>query len=229
MDFSIILLLVLSIETHGRYLTFLLIQSPRFEQKKTQDWSQFNLDGFTIHTYDLKKLGFIFLGDYTAHKFRETMRLFVNPELACFAEVVQRKGQHIFCTISSELESDWAMAVTNRETTSDERASSYAFKRLPHKIIRWDQKATPEILLKMLLDWRSQVTQDLSIQPLQDTSVEMYFSQRHKWDRKMLRQVWFYSITWRILEYISYSFKPQTDWLGDYPKVKALLAKAAID
>ncbi len=226
-DFALRTLLM--VETYGRFFMFLSCQSPRFEQKKTMDWRQLNLDSFTIYTYDLQKLGFVFLGDYTAPNFRGTLRLFSNPELACFAEVAQLKGQHIFCTISCELESDWAMAVTNREITSDERASSYAFKRLPRKMIRWTPKVPAKVLLKTFLDWRSQVTQDLSIQPLQDTSLEMYFSQLHKWDRKMLHQVLFSSITWRILEYISYGFKPQTDWLDNYPKVKARLAKAAID
>jgi hypothetical protein len=220
---------LLAVETYGRYLMFVWSQSPRFEQKKTMDWRQLNLDSFTIYTYDLKKLGFIFLGDYTATNFRGTLRLFSNPELACFAEVAQLKGQHIFCTISCELESDWAMVVTNCEITSEERASTYAFKRLPRKMIRWTPKAPAEVLLMMFLDWRSQVTQDLSIQPLQNTSLEMYFAQRHKWDRKMLRKMWFTSVTWRILEYASYGFKPQTDWLGDYPKVKARLVKAAIN
>jgi hypothetical protein len=220
---------LLVVETYGRYFMFVSCQSPRFEQKKTEDWRPLNPDSFTIYTYDLKKLGFIFLGDYTATNFRGTLRLFSNPELACFAEVVELKGQHAFCNISCELESDWAMAVTNREITSDERASNYAFKRLPRKMIRWTLKVPAEVLLKTFLDWRLQVTQDLSIQPLQDTSLEMYFSQRHKWDRKMLRQMWFTSITWKIFEYGSYSFKPQTDLLGDYPKVKARLAKATID
>jgi hypothetical protein len=220
---------LLTVEIYGRYFMFLSCQPPNFEQKKTMDWRRLNLDSFTIYTYDLKKLGFIFLGDYTAPNFRGTMRLFSNPELACFAEVTQLKGRHIFCTISCELESDWAMAITNCETTSEESASTYAFKRLPRKMIGWTLKVPAEVLLKTFLDWRSQVTQDLSIQPLQDTSLEMYFYQRHKWDRKMLHQVWFSSITWRILEYGSYGFKPHTDWLGDYPKVKARLAKAAID
>jgi hypothetical protein len=220
---------LLMVETYGRFFMFLWYQSPKFEQKKTMDLRQLNPDSFTIYTYDLKKLGFIFLGDYTATNFRGTLRLFSNPEHACFSEVVELKGQHTFCTISCELESDWAMAVTNCELTSEESASRYAFKRLPRKMIRSTLKVPAEVLLKTFLDWRSQLTQDLSIQPLQDTSLEMYFSQRHKWDRKMLRQMWFTSITWKIFEYGSYGFKPQTDWLGDYPKVKARLAKAAID
>jgi hypothetical protein len=217
---------VLIYETIGKFSILQLVKPPQFEATKVENWPHVNLDGLTYYDNALEKLGFTLLGDYTAPAIKGMMRLFAHPELGCFAEVVQSIGHPIYCEISSELEEGWVMSTTNFESTLAIRSTSHAFLRLPRKLHRLVLGATPAVLFEMLLEWRSQVTKDLSIQPLTDVSVEMFFAQTHKRFTKMRHRIWWSSIAWRRLESLFFRIRPQTDWLGDYPKLKARVAKA---
>jgi hypothetical protein len=212
---------VVLLEFFGKLLIFHAFKPPRFEATKVENWPHINLDALTYYTNELQKLGFTILGDYTAPNIKGMMRLFSHPEFGCFAQVGQLKGHQIFCTISSELEAAWGMSVTNLKISAD-----YTFERSPRRIHRYIPNATPAVLLEMLLDWRSQVTKDLSIQPLKDSSVELFFAQSRKRFVKIRRRILFRSVIWGLLEDFLFKLKPYTEWLGDYPKLKARRAKA---
>jgi hypothetical protein len=208
-------------EIFGKFLILQAVKPPRFEATKVENWPHVNLDALTYYTDELQKLGFRISGDYTAPSVKGMMRLFSHPELGCFAQVGQLTGHQIFCTISSELEEAWGMSVTNLKITAD-----YAVERLPRKIHRYIPNATPAVLLETLLDLQSQVTKDLSIQPLKDSSVELFFAQSRKRFIKMRRRILFRSVVWGLLDDLKFKLKPYTEWLGDYPKIKARRAKA---
>jgi hypothetical protein len=214
-------------ETLGKFFILQSVKSPKFEATKVENWPHVNLDGLTYYNNELEKLGFTLLGDYTAPAIKGMLRLFAHPELGCFAEVVQSIGHPIYCEISNELEAGWVMSVTNFDSSPSIRATSYAFLRLPRKIHRFVLKATPAVLLETLLEWRSQVTKDLSIQPLKDVSAEMFFAQTHKRFIKMRNRLWWSSIAWRRLESLFFRLKPKADWLGEYPKLKDRRANTA--
>lgn len=72
------------------------------------------------------------------------IRVFIHPQQMCFAEVGQLQEQQIFCALSSSLDSNWSVAVTNLTTTPKIHATAYAFLRLPRRIIRRLVGATPE-------------------------------------------------------------------------------------
>jgi hypothetical protein len=213
-------------EIFGKLSILQAFKSPKFEPTKAENWPHINLDAFTYYTHELEKLGFTMIGDYIAPTIKGMTRLFAHPELGCFAEVEQLVGRQIACTIFSELEQDWIMSTTNIDHTLAVRARLYAYSRLPRYIHRCVLKAGPTVLLETLLQWRSQVTKDLLIQPLQDVSVEMYFAQIHKRFIKMRHRLLWSSLVWIQLDGLFFWLKPQIDWLGDYPKIKARLAKA---
>jgi hypothetical protein len=218
---GLILQLGLIYEILGKFSILQAVKPPRFELTKVENWPHVNLDALTYYTEELQGLGFTILGDYTSPTMKGMMRIFAHSELACFAEVSQLVGNQIFCSVSSALEGDWTMAATNLESSTLVRATSYAFLRLPRKLRRYILKATPVVLLETFLDWRSQIIQDLSIQPLKDISVEMFFSHTHKAFLQMHHRLLLSSIVWRQLELLFCILFPQSDWLGDYPKLKA--------
>jgi hypothetical protein len=216
-----ILHVVLLLEIFCRFLILQAVKPHRFEAIKVENWPHVNLDALTYYTNELQKLGFTILGDYATPSVKGIMRLFAHPEFVCFAQVGQLTGHQIFCTISSELEAGWEISATNLKSNGD-----HAYLRLPRKIHRYIPNATPAVLLKTLLEWRSQVTKDLSIKPLQDISGELFFAQSRERFIKIRHRLLWRSIVWGQVEAFLYRLKPQTEWLGEYPKVKARLAKA---
>lgn len=223
LSFFIIAILqnVVLLEVFCKFLILQAVKPPRFESTKVENWPHFNLDALNYYTNELQKLGFTLLGDFTAPSIKGMMRLFSHPEHVCFAQVGQLTGHQIFCTISSELDADWGMSATNLKITAN-----HTFERLPRKMNRYVLNATPAVLLESLLGWRSQVTKDLSIQPLKDSSAELFFVQSRKRFIKMRRRILFSSIVWGLLDDLLFKLKPYTEWLGDYPKLKARQAKA---
>lgn len=224
---QIILPIVLVYETVGKFFIVQATKFPRFELTKVEDWPHVNLDALAYYTDELQKLGFSQLGDYTAPTIKGMMRLFSHPELAYFAEVGQIVGHQIFCSVSSELEENWVMATTNFEGTRAARATSHTFMRLPRKIARLIPNATPTVLVETLMDWRSQVTKDLSIQPLKDVSAEMYFARSQERFVKVQHRMLWSSLFLRQLEVYFYRLMPPKEWLGDYPKLKSRQANLA--
>jgi hypothetical protein len=217
LNFSIglILHIVVINEIIGKFIFFRMLKPPIYEPTKVEDWPHFNLDALTYYTNELQSLGFTSLGDYTTSAIRGMIRTFSHSELNCFADVGQLAEQQIFCLISSELESDWAIAVTNIESTPTSRASSYAFTRLPRTIHRTISNATPTALLQALLNRRSQMIKDLSIQPLKDVSIEMHFCRTRERFFKIRNRLLRSSISWRMLMYLFYKLifklKPPSD------------------
>jgi hypothetical protein len=224
---GLVLHLLIFYETAYRFFIIRSVKPTRFEPTKLKDWPHVNLDGFAYYTDELQKLGFTLAGDYTSPTFKGILRLFIHPEFECFSEVVQFPGQQMFCTVFSSLEENWTMTVSNKENTAAACANNYVFLRLPRKINRFISKANPTTLLETFLDWRRQVSMELSIQPLKNVSSEMYFAQAQKLRRDISQRLCFSSFTWNAFESLVYRrlIKPPADWLGDYPKVKARLAK----
>ncbi|HEY9826044.1 MAG TPA: hypothetical protein V6D19_11385, partial [Stenomitos sp.] len=103
------------------------VQMPKYAPTTVEDWPHLNKDALNYYTSALEQLGFASLGDYSAPTLRGMIRVFIHPQQMCFAEVGQLQGQQIFCALSSSLESNWSVAVTNLTTTPKIQATAYAF------------------------------------------------------------------------------------------------------
>lgn len=212
---GLILHIVLINEIIGKFIFLRMLKPPIYEPTKVEDWPHLNLDALTYYTNEFQGLGFTSIGDYTTPAIKGMIRTFSHSELNCFADVGQLAEQQIYCLILSELESDWTIAVTNLESTPTSRASSYAFTRLPRIIRRTISNATPTTLLQALLNRRSQMIKDLSIQPLKDVSIEMHFGRTRERFLKIRNRLLWSSISWRMLVYLFckliFRLKPPSD------------------
>jgi hypothetical protein len=211
---------IIIFETVGRLLLLRALKFSHYEPTQIADWPQLNAEALVYYTDELQKLGFTVLGDYTAPTIKGMMRLHVQPDLACLAEVGQIEGQQIFCTVSSYLEDNWFLAATNLSGTPIALGVGYGFMRLPRQLHRRLPNAKPAVLLETLLDWRTQITTELSVQPLPDPSPEMYFAASLNSFAQRRHRLWRSSIIWRMIEALLFALNPKSTWLGDYPKYK---------
>jgi hypothetical protein len=84
---------------------------------------------------------------------------------------------------------------------------------------------TPEQLLQSHLSWRENMTYRLGCQPLAETSFEAYEQHEldsHKLNRQLLRRR---SMLMMLIDQIIFSMSPKMQWMGDYPRAAAQIAK----
>jgi hypothetical protein len=180
-------------------------------------WPHLDRDELDRYTFELEKLGFVRLTDYTAPSIQGMARLFGHPQSFCFAEVGHVKSLPIFCTISCQMENNWSLAAVNNPSLSP---ISYAFFRQPRKLIKRFDNIQVNLLFKSILEWRDRVAKDLSIEIIQDVSSEAYFEKEriNRIDRRnnLIRK----SVILSLIEMFLFSLNPQPEWLGDYSKLK---------
>jgi hypothetical protein len=172
-------------------------------------------------TAELEQLGFVQLSDYTIPGTTAMARLFGHPEQSCFAEVGHVKTLPMFCSISSPLEQDWSLSVTDTKSRPMLRAISYAFLRQPRKLGKILDQASPTTMFQTLLEWRSVVTSDLGIAPVPNIQAEVYFENEQRKRTNQRNTLALKSFTWCLLELFWANLNPQTEWLGDYKKYHA--------
>jgi hypothetical protein len=201
-----------------RLLILSTIKPIKFIATEPEQFQHLDREKLDRHTAELEQLGFIQLIDYTIPGTTAMARLFGHPEQSCFAEVGHVKTLPMFCSISSPLEQDWGLVVTDATSRPMLRAISYAFLRQPRKIGKILDQASPSRMFQTLLEWRSTVTSDLSIAPVPHIQAEVYFENEQKKRIKQRNTLAFKSFTWCLLELFWANLNPQTEWLGDYKK-----------
>jgi hypothetical protein len=189
----------------------------KFIPTQPEVWTHLDRDELDRYTFELEKLGFVQLTDYTAPSIQGMARLFGHPQEFCFAEVGHVKSLPIFCTISCQLENNWSLAVVNNPSLSP---ISYAFFRQPRKLIKRFDNIQVNLLFKSILEWRDRVEGHLSIEVIKDIRSEAYFEKEHRnrIDRRnnLIRK----SVILSLIEMFLFSLNPQSEWLGDYSKLK---------
>jgi hypothetical protein len=214
----LILPLVLLLEIVTKILFIQLAVGPaKFISTEPELWPHLDRDELERYTFELEKLGFVRLTDYTAPSIQGMARLFGHPQEFCFAEVGHVKSVPIFCTISSQMENNWSLAVVNNASLSP---ISYAFFRQPRKLIKRFDNIQVNLLFKSLLEWRDRATEDLSIEVIKDIRSEAYFEKertnRIDCRNNLIRK----SVILSLIEMFLFSLNPQSEWLGDYSKLK---------
>ena len=172
------------------------------------------------YTIELEELGFVQLMDYTSPSMQGMARLFAHPKELCFVEIGQVKTVPMFCSISSDLQNNWTLAVTNLPFQTLSSAIRYAFFRQPKTLVQHFDNASASFLLASLISWRQEVSEELGINPIADMTAETYLekerSKRIQTRHFLLSQ----SITLGLLRMGWFSLNPTAEWLGDYPKFK---------
>lgn len=194
----------------------LTFRSPKFVPAQPEDWKGFNQDKLNDDTSELEKLGFVYLTDYRVLSHRVIARLFAHPQKFCFAELGQHEDFPMFCSISSSLEKQWSVAVTNMPSF----AISFAFLWQPRGLIKYFENTSENMMFQALLDLREQVSSDLGLELVQDMRAETYFELERKRTRDRRRSFLYSSVIWRLLKWLWFSLNPQDEYLGAYSKLK---------
>ena len=218
----LLLLLLLFVEVGLKVILLRAAFTPaKFIPTSAEACTYINQNELSRYTSDLVNMGFIPLTDYTTQDETATARLFSHPEHFCFAEVGQQEGfPSTFCSISSLLENDWAMGITNAAVTPSVEAISFAFFRQSRVLVKGEEDASLPTLFHSLLNWRKKVCEDLGVLPRLEMNAEAYFDfERHKRIQQR-RRFMFRSVIWTLLEMQWFTMYPQSEWLGDYQKLK---------
>ncbi len=213
--------LVFIMEIVFRILFHQVLHPLKYVPTNLDTWPQQHKDDLARYTTKLEKLGFIKLMDYTAPSINGGARLLGHPEHCCFAEIGQVSSSPVFCNFSTLLENRWALRITNMPSQRLASAVGYAFLRLPQVLgKRREQTTTVEVLFQSLLEWRQQVSNNLDIKVIQETTAEIYLNadqQNRSNQRTSLNRK---SMVWSLMEMIWFCFNPQSAWLGDYEKLR---------
>lgn len=162
-------------------------------------------------------MGFIQLTDYSVQSGKATVRLFAHPEHCCFAEVGQQEGWPSTCfSVSSLLENDWAMGMTNASVSPFLEAISFAFFRQPRVLVKGRDNAPLAELFQSFRDWRITVCGDLGISPREEMSAEIYFAFERNKRLKQRQRLLSRSMIWTLLEMTWFMIHPKSEWLGEY-------------
>jgi hypothetical protein len=218
---SLLVIPFIIFEVFGKFLLLQTLNPVEYKSADISGWLTANLPELNRYTAELEQLGFVSLGDHAFTESSVMMRVFVHPQEFCFVEVGQLNDLPIICNFICYLEQNWSLAITNRAAMPQADATWYAFLRRPNNLGKRMENASPQQLLTDLISWRQQLTTELCLQPIQETSINMHF-QREAVKRSAQRKALISkSIIWCCFEKQWRSWYPQSEWLGDYPKLKA--------
>jgi len=186
-----------------RYKPVELESITQIDQAKLRDYSE-----------DLKSLGFNILLD-SQQNINFFSRIFVNPELCCFAFLMQNID--LTCSIECCLEQGWSISINNG-LPNKFAATGYAFNRLPRAVKIKIPDATPHQMSQSFLQIRQQMMEDLQVNIISDLSLETY-QEIGKQQLQLIKQaIWRKSIIQSRLEHYFYRRSPKLEWYGDYTK-----------
>ena len=171
------------------------------------------------YTFELEKLGFEKLTDFTYPSVKGLGRLFKHDKYQCLAEVSQVNDTDVFCSIHSRLNSDWFLSLTNIALNPGVEACYFAFMSQPKIIFKRIENASVDLLLTSLIEWRKQVKNKLCLEVVPVENADTYFhweNKKRSLQRKGLSKK---SITLSAILAFFYSFKTRNEWLGKYAKL----------
>ncbi len=171
---------------------------------------------------------FVHLKDFTVHakdgRLPETFaRIFHNPNLHCYAEVNQVHSaltEGLSLTVSSRLDDGWSLSTTTRVPF----AGLWVLRK-PKAVWTSHPTMTPEQLLQSHLSWRENMVCRLGCKPVTDTSFEAYEQKEldmHNLNRQLVRRK---SMLMILIDQLIFSMSPKMQWMGDYPRAAAQMAK----
>jgi hypothetical protein len=189
-----------------------------FEGTKPEAFPSLDSAALKHYTDGLKALGFAFTVDYT---FKTDIplpecfaRLMIHPTHQCFAEINQTfpPGKELVpmrCAFATLFEDDWGLSTTDRKPLR----LNYVW-RSPKSFWSCHPNLPLEELLKIHLQNRERMKQELSLTPLSHLTPEVLFTHEKKdnVDRKALlssKSEW--TILWEIRQF---ERNPKYEWFG---------------
>ena len=131
-----------------------------------------------LHEYEESQvaLGFAKLLDYSIpNSTKSAARLFFHPSYQCFAEVGQVDGLPIFCSLSSCLENDYVVGVTDKKPNRILDAMSCALFKLPTSIVKLANGSSVDKMLKIFLELREKSITRFNAKPVSLSNSDDYF------------------------------------------------------
>jgi len=186
-----------------------------------EEFSELDLNALFKYTEQLEGLGFIKVVDYKLETANGLSRLFSHSQHSCFADVFQiipvgKEPTPVFCTIHSALEDGWTLS-----TTIVQPDGIKTMWRNPKSLWTYHPNATSAELLQIHLERRQQIVDDLQVHPLTDLSWEFYFIQQQKGTVQRRETLQRKNIVIALIEATLFEMNPQSEWMGDYPKLAA--------
>jgi len=220
--FFFLLFLIFFLEIVVRFLIWQALPPLQFVSTQPEDHESYlNQGKLASYTNELQALGFVHLMDYTSPTLEGIARLLGHPQQLCFAEVSQVKNSTMFCSLSSPLEENWILAVSNLSFQTTSSALMYAFFSRPRTLIQYLEDASPNFLFPVLLSWREEVSQELGVEPLSEITPEFYLEQERKKRIEIRQSLLRQSIILKLLKALQFLLNPKSEWLGEYQKIKS--------
>jgi hypothetical protein len=193
-----------------------------------EDFAGLDQDLLLEYTVAFESLGFHQAFDYTvrtdvAEVNRNTGmgRLFINPELRCYAEVnqlftAQKKAIPMRCNVISILEDGWTLSSGNREWA---QVRAIWMWRRPRSLWTRHPGATPSEILDAHMERRQRIVHDLGLSLASDVSPRAYclLEETATAERKQVFRR--RNIAVALFEYWRVGIKPPKEWMGDYHRL----------
>jgi len=198
---------------------------PYFPEAKPEDFPGIDRPRLEEYTDVLTSNGFKHLRDYTAassnpsrHRSPSFARLFVNPDLRCFAEVGQifttkkeSAGMHL--NFMTEFNGGWRFSTTDRVVNP----VSYVARRARTLWLSRPGMAITE-MLSLHCQMINQMKMRLSLTVLEDLSLEGYFLRSAEAVSELNKiikgkSLWVFPL---LLQYQYHKHKSHYEWLGNY-------------
>jgi hypothetical protein len=192
-----------------------------FESTSPARFPDHDLETLARLTREFEALGFRHALDYSVRADPPVSssgfaRLLVHPDKRGYAEINQvfpngKPPAPMGCLVASLLDDGWQLSTTDRKPN----ASNYLLRRR-RSLWTAHPGAAPADLWREHLTWRQQITSDLMLKPLADTSPDAYFANERRaalerqenLRRKFFLALWF--------EMIAFQIQPKSQWMGDY-------------
>ena len=218
----LLLFAILFAEVFLKGLFLRALSPPKYRLAQYELLSSSDQADLLRYTEQLKQLGFQPISDLTISKTEDQRpfgRLFAHPQKLCFAEIGILENIPVYCSIFSYFEEDWSMGITNIDASRSLSAVSYAFMRLPRRLAKTSKGESVDRLFQSFLNWRSQVSADLSLVPLQDMDTSTYSQKEAEVRTDQRRSLLRKSIIWCLLEMLIFRINPKDEWLGAYKPI----------
>jgi hypothetical protein len=208
--------IILFIEVLMKISFVAAIQTFKPLQTNVENWPDIDPEQLQAQTNVLETLGFTFVTDYTIPRLKGLIRLLLNPEQQCYAEVFQVGKSPMVIIFGSPLEQNYLVAANNQ---SEERPLLmgywYAFFRVrKHFYKRFADRPAAELFTEFL-GVRQELTSRLKLQILPVTTAADHFQMIQNIRKFQRRGLLRKSIIFSIFDMLIFAANPKYSYLGE--------------
>jgi hypothetical protein len=216
----LILDIILFIEIIMRFSFVTAIQAFKPIQTTVESWPEIDPEQLLAQTKVLETLGFTVMTDYTIPRFKGLIRLMLNPEQQCYAEVFQVGKSPMTLIFGSPLEQNYLIAANSQSQDRPLLTGYwYAFFRIQKHFYKRFADMPATAIFTEFLSLRQELTSRLKLEILPVTNAADHFQMIQNIRKLQRRGLLKKSIIFSILDMLIFAANPKYEYLGEDLKV----------